>query len=422
MKTKIVLPIVILLIVAVFVTNGIYGNKIAKEIDLQLKSKIAKNELPVAIIYSEVKVNPLFSKVKIVDISVSDLADKMSFKSKELDIDITYQEALRLAESNDFEEIYSLKLRFVEPTFAVSESDIFVEMQDLTVDFNGHLTKADFENIQSRFPHKKQELEFSFSKLKMNLAEGYLNVPPFSELQKQFTEMDKGSYTLVFLPETNELNIKQFSIESPVISYKGNTTFKYVGNGLNNFKPQTAEMNADLLFHPKDIKWEDRNGGKGEFSLKKLEFKTNSRMNFDSRTFPEGEMKLIVEKLKLDYKDENNSGGSGIFQLPVNNIDVEKLEVNYKMTDEKLRITDTQIKSSLIDASVFADVSMNASNPANSDINKAELKVKNLSPELEEMLHGFEQQMGKDLPREDGVIVLELSGKFGSPKIKGFEF
>jgi len=299
---------------------------------------------------------------------------------------------------------------------------MFIEIQDLTVDFDGHLTIADFENLQLRFPDKKQELGFSFSGLKMNLPEGYHGVPPFSDLQEQFTEIDKGSYILVFLPETNELNIKQFSIESPVIAYKGNTTFKYSGNGLKNFKPQTAEMNADILLQPKDIKWEDRNGAKGEFSLKKLSFKTNSRMNFNNRTFPKGEMHLIVEKLIVDYGDENDTDNGGFLNLPVQNIDVDKLEMNYKMTDEKLEITDSQIKSSLIDASVFADVSMNTSNPAISNINNAEVKVKSLSPELEELLSGFEQQMGKELPRENDVIVLELSGKLANPKIKGFEF
>lgn len=262
MKTKIILPIVVLLLVAVFVANGIYGNKIAKEIDIQLKSKIAKNELPVAIIYSEVKVNPLFSKVKIVGVSVADLEENGTFKCKELDIDIPYDEALRLAESTEFEEIYSLTLSFVEPEFTVGESEIFVEMHDLTVDFDGHLTKADFENLQTRFPDKKQELKFAFSRLNVELPESFSKEPLFSELQAQFTEIDKGSYSLVFHPESNEINIKQFSIESPVISYKGNTTLKYEGNGLKEFRPRTAAMKADLLLQPKDFEWEDKNGGK----------------------------------------------------------------------------------------------------------------------------------------------------------------
>lgn len=418
MKTKIVLPIVIVFIAAVFVANGIYGNKIAKEIDIQLKAKIAKNELPVSIVYSEVKVNPLFSKVNIASVSVSDLETNVIFKCKQLDIDIPYDEALRLAESTEFEEIYSLKLDFVEPEF--EGSGILVELKDLKIDFDGHLRKADFENLQSQFPDKKQELKFSFSDLKMQLPEGTLKVHPFSDLQDQFTAFDNGSYSMVFNPEEKEIKVKQFTIESPVISYKGNTTFSYAGNGLNDFKPKTAAVKADLLFEPKDFEWEDKKGGKGEFSLAKLSFKTNSQVSFDSKSFPQGEMKLNIERLKINLEDQKKGGS--MLNLSINNLDLEKLELNYLMTDKKLSITNSQIKSSLIDATVFADVAMDSSNPTNSEINKAQVKVSSLSPDLEKMLNGFEQQMGKELPREDGVIVLDLSGKLARPTIKGFEF
>jgi hypothetical protein len=423
MKAKIILPVVVVIfLVALFIANRIYGNKIANEIDFQLKSKIEKNEFPASIVYSEVNVNPLFSKVQIVGVSVSDTKENVSFKCNELNIDIPYKEALRLAESNEFEEMYSVKLNFVQPKIEYADSKILVEMNDLIVDFDGHLTSADFENIQTTFPAEKQNLEFSFTKLKLNMPAANVGRPPLSELQKQFTEFDKGSYSLAFNPETKELNVKQFAIESPVVSYKGNTVFTYDGNGLNDFKPKTAELESDLLFQPKDIDWEDEKGGKGEFSLAKLSFKTNSHIAFENQIFPEGEMKLNIEKLKINFDDKKSGNGGGLFNLSMNNIEMDKLELNYLLSAEKLSITDSKIKSSLIDATVFADVNMDRSNPANSNINEAQIKVKSLSADLEKMLSGFERQMGKELPREDGVIVLELTGKLARPTIKGFEF
>jgi len=422
MKSKFILSIAVVLIAGVFVANGIYGSKIATKIETQLNEKMAKNELPVAIVYSKIKVNPLFSKVNIADVSVADIGGNVTFKCEDLNIDISYDEALRLAESTEFEEVNSLKLTFIESEFHVAESKILVKLKDLSIDFDGHLSKADFEQLNSDFPDTKQELEFSFSGMKVTLPDGYAGIPPFSALQEQFSEIDRGNCNMVFLPATHELNIEDFTVESPVISYKGSTRFNYSGNGLNDFRMQMAKMNAELRLQPKDINWDDKNGGEGEFSLKNFNLQTNSQVHFDKNSLPEGEMKLVVEKLKINYNDKQNSSRGGLLNLSVKDFDVDKLEVNYKLTDTKLELTDTKIKSSLMDATVFADVNMNASNPANSDINKAEIKVEHLTADLATMLNAFEQQMGKELPRENGVIILELSGKLGSPKIKGFEF
>jgi hypothetical protein len=133
-------------------------------------------------------------------------------------------------------------------------------------------------------------------------------------------------------------------------------------------------------------------------------------------------MKLNIEKLKMNFDDKKSRNGGGLFNLSMNNIEMDKLELNYLLSAEKLSITDSEIKSSLIDATVFADVDVDRLNPANSNINEAQIKVKSLSADLEKMLSGFERQMGKELPREDGVIVLELTGKLARPTIKGFEF
>lgn len=420
MKPKIILPLVVLLIVAVFTANGIYGNKIAKEIDTQLKIKIAQNELPVSVVYSKVKVNPMFSTVKIVGVSVSDLKENGTFRCKSMDFDIPYNEALRLLESTGFEQINSFNVKLVQPELLAKDSTVFATLKDLTVDFDGHLTKADFENIATQFPDQNQELQISFSGLKIQLPGDLYKKPPFSELLNQFTEIDKGSYTIVYSSESEEFQVKEASIESPVISYKGNSTFKFVGNSLRDFKPEMAVMKTSLLLRPKDFEWKDKNGNKGEFSLGKLRFDTNSKISFENKMFPEGEMKLEIVDLKMNYGGEKNNGRS-MLNLSFNNLDIQKLDFNYLLNDKKLSITDSQIISSLIEATVFADVDIDQMNPANSTIKEATVRVKKLAPDLEKLLNRFEQQMGKDLPREDGVIVLELSGKLTQPTIKGFE-
>lgn len=421
MKTKVLLLVVVVLIIAVFVGNRIYGNKIAREIDADLRAKMAKNELPVNFEYSGIKVNPLFSELTIADLSVSGFDSTVLFTSHTVDIDIPYKEALRLAESTDFEEINSLKVTFVKPLLKVGKNNMLLGFNDLTVDFDGHLTKADLEQIQDQFPATKQELKCSFSSMELQLPEQFLKMSPFSDLQKQFTQFDKGSYTVAYLPGTNALNVTEVELKSSVVSYSGNTTIHYKGDGLKNFVPQSTDTESDLLFQPKDISWENEAGGKGEFELKRLKMTVNSTANMNSKTFPEGELKLELEKLKVKIDNPNKSNRNPM-KFSLNDFDVEKLNVNYRLNKEKMTISDTGIESSMLNATIFADVDMDTINVANSTINAAKVEIADLAPKLEEMLTGFEQQMGKELPREDGKIVLELSGRLMRPTIKGFEF
>ncbi|MCK3683175.1 hypothetical protein [Maribellus sp. YY47] len=422
MKKKIILPVVIILIVVVFVANGIYGNKIAKEIDTQLKAKISQSEAPVSVSYAKVKVNPLFSKVKMIDVSVSDLNRENMFRCKTIAIDIPYGEALSMLDSTEFKEINSFGLTLVQPEILRNDSVLLAMLDDITIDFNGHLTKADFQNLAERFPDQNQELQLSFSGLKAHMPGDLYKQPAVSELLNQFTEIDKGSYTIVYMADSGELDIKEFSIKSPVLSYTGNATFKFDGKGMSDFMPERTKMEASLILHPKDFEWEDKNGNKGKFSMDKLRFDTNSTVLFANKGFPEGEMKLEVVNLSVHNSGGKENKGASRSKISFNNFDIEKLDVNYRLNDKKLSITNTQIKSSLLDADVFADVDMDPLNPANSAIKEATVKVKNLAPELEEMLKTFEQYVGKDVPREDDVIVLELSGKLARPTIKGFEF
>ncbi len=421
MKTKVLLPIIVVLIIAVWVGNRIYGNKIAREIDAELQAKMAKNELPVNFEYSEIKVNPLFSELTIADLSVSGLDSTVLFTSHAVDIDIPYKEALRLAESSDFEEINSLTVSFGDPLFEVLRNNMSLGFDELTIDFDGHLTKADFEQLQDQFPATKQELKCSFSSLELQLPEQFMKMSPFSDLQKQFTQFDKGSYTVAYLPGTNALNVTEVELKSSVVSYSGNTTIHYKGDGLKNVVAQSTDTESDLLFQPKDISWENEAGGKGEFELKRLKMTVNSTANMNSKTFPEGEMKLELEKLKVKIDNPNKSNNNPM-KFSLNDFDVEKLNVNYRLDKGKMSISDTGIESSIMNATIFADVDMDTINVANSTINAAKVEIADLAPKLEEMLTGFEQQMGKELPREDGKIVLELSGRLMRPTIKGFEF
>ncbi|MFV0590269.1 MAG: hypothetical protein ACK5M7_02705 [Draconibacterium sp.] len=421
MKTKIILPTIIVLFAAILVANGIYGRKVAKEIDSNLQEKIAEKDLPADITYSAIKVNPLCSKVKFEDVSISDPESKGSFKCKMLNLDIPYKEVLRWTKSEGLEEINSFELTLVEPQIIGDGSGPSVDFSELVVDFDGQLSKADWENLETRFPAEKQKIEVTFSDMKVNFPMKGLNHPLLSELQKQFSDIEAGSYKLAYLPESHEIDIIEFSIESPVISYKGNALFKYEGNNASEFKPRTVDMKTAMRLEPKHFEWEDENGGKGDFRLDKLVFNTNTSVSFDNKAFPQGDMNIDLKNLVVNYDKGNANKRNSMLNLSVKDLDIKSLKFNYHLDKEKLSITDSRIESSLLEADIYADADVDNSNPANSTIKEAKVTVHKLGPDLEKLVNGFEQQMGKKLPRENGAIVLELSGKLGRPTIKGFE-
>ncbi len=421
MKTKIILPLIVVLFVAVLVVNGIYGARIAKEIDANLKSMIAENELPAEISYSKVKVNPLFSKVKIAEVSFSAPDESGSFKCESVDIDVPYKEVLRWTESEELEEIKSFKITLVKPQLNGREAGVSVEFSDLVVDFDGELSKADFENLAVQFPDKKQRIELSFSDLKVKFSGNVVRTPLISQLQEQFSNIEKGSYTLVYNPDSKEINVPEFLIESPVISYKGHALFKYDGNNASEFKPKALETETAMRLEPKRFKWEDENGGKGEFQLDKLVFNTNTSISFDNRSFPQGDMNIDVKNLIINYDGGNTNRGNSMMNLSFKDLDIKSLKFNYHLDKEKLSITDSRIESSLLEADIYAEADIDDSNLANSTINEAKITVHKLGPDLEKLVSALEMQMGKELPRENGAIVLELSGKLLRPTIKGFE-
>ena len=421
MKTKIILPVIVVLFVAVLVVNGIYGARIAKEIDANLKSLIAENELSGEITYSKVKVNPLFSKVRIAEVNVAVTDESGSFSCESVDIDVPYKEVLRWTESEELEEIKSFKITLVKPQLNGREAGVSVEFSDLVVDFDGELSKADFENLAVQFPDKKQKIELSFSDLKVKFSGNVVRTPLISQLQEQFSNIDAGSYTLVYNPDSKEINVPEFLIESPVISYKGHALFKYDGNNASEFKPKALETETAMRLEPKRFKWEDENGGKGEFQLDKLVFNTNTSISFDNRSFPQGDMNIDVKNLIINYNGGNTNRGNSMMNLSFKDLDIKSLKFNYHLDKEKLSITDSRIESSLLEADIYAEADIDDSNLANSTINEAKITVHKLGPDLEKLVSALEMQMGKELPRENGAIVLELSGKLLRPTIKGFE-
>ncbi len=273
------------------------------------------------------------------------------------------------------------------------------------------------------FPKEKQTLELSFSNLKVNnnIPANYKTAA--GELQKQLSNVDKGKCKLIYNPDSKHIIVKDLLLSSNVLKASSNTTLNYSGNGTSDFKMISANIKTDYNFEPKSIHWGD--GGNGtDISLSKLSIAADISMNFERPGLPEGTISFLTKGLKASKQGGN---GGPVFSLPIpgasfEKLDMEKLSVNYKLVDNRLTISDTELKSSLIDAKLEADVLIDKNNTKDSKINNAKFVVNKLSPELEEIVKSMEKQTGKTLPRENNQITFEITGSLSNPKIKGLEF
>ncbi len=419
MKSKVITGGVVVLIFAVVAGNWIYGKNIAKDIDEDLKEKIANKELPVDISYASVVVNPLFSNVKLADFEISNPDKSISLKSDEIEFDIPVKEALRLAESTTFDELNSIKIQFKKAEL-VTETKGEITVKNVTFDFDGHLTNADINQFFEEFPTEKQAFEFSFTGLKVNnLVKPDQNTAA-AKLQEQFSSIDKGTCKILFDPESKEIELDHLLLSSEVLSTSSKAIFYYSGNGASDFKMLNTKIKADYTVKPKDIHW-DQDGNSSDFSLKQLSVKSDFTMNLEKPSLPEGTISFLAEGLK------SNSTGQSAISLPFpgasfDEVDIRKFSINYKLNNDRLTLSDTELISSIINAEFNADITIDRDNTKNSKINNAKLVVNNLSSELEGIVSLFEGKMGKELPRENNKITLEITGSLSSPKVKGIEF
>jgi len=430
MKVKIIVGVVVLLVIVVFIGNWIIGNKIAEEIDVELQDRISKMDLPLLLTYSEIDVNPLFSKVKVKTVAIADDRKTGKINCDALNIQISYSDALKISKGSEFEEINSFQITLVNPSFKEFSTNSEIKFGDITLDFDGHITKRMFEELGYNFPNEKQRLELSFSNMKVDLPEIDRELMLTSELRNQISKVDNGNIILNYLPESKELLIENLSISTPIISLNYLSRLEYTGNSLNDFKPNQFDVEANISLTPSNLKW-DIPDETGRFSFSKLSSSVRTTLKINKwggieEKIPEGEFSFLLEGLNAEFsgrlKRELEREDIGkILGISLDEIGIEKFSISSKMENNHLTIMDTELITPLFSAILTADLLIDDEDPERSIINNAKLVIKDLASDLELTVAKIEKDMRQSLPRIGNDIVLEFSGRLDKPRIKGLE-
>lgn len=430
MKVKFIVGVAVLLVIGVFVGNWIIGNKIAEEIDAELRDRISKMDLPLLLTYSEIDVNPLLSKVKFNTVTVSNDRKTVKINCDVLNIGISYDDAIKITKGSEFEEINSFQITIVNLSFQEFLSNRKINFGNISLDFDGHITKSMFEELEQKFPNKEQRLELSFSNLKVDLPEIFRELMLTSELRNQISTVDNANIILKYLPESKEFLIENLSISTPIISLKYFGSLEYTGNSPNDFKPNQFDVEANISITPSNLEYgvPDETG---RFSFSKLSssvrtiLKSNKRGGIEEK-IPEGEFSFLLEGLSAEFsgrlKRELERGEIGqILGISLDEIVIEKFSISLKMENNRLTIMDTELITQLFSAMLTADLLIDDGDPERSIINNAKLLIKDLSPDLELAVAKIEKEMRQSLPRINKDIVLEFSGRLDNPRIKGLD-
>ena len=419
-----------LLTAGLLIGNRIYGNLLSKKIEEQIKEQVDKHfELAgqrVDVKFDKVNVNPLFSKIKVNGLAVNTKDGRELVRSKQIELNMSYSELMRLLKSKKNDEIRSFRIKLNEFAVYVKEADDQLLINDLTLDFKGRLTQKMIKNINSAFPDEKQAVKLLVEN--MSFAEASrMHTLGFTTAQiARFNQIDKLSMDFTFNPDKKVLVLDDLQVYSPLISYKSKGHISYSGDGIDGMTPTQFASSIDLKLDNKGVTWGDPKLT-GRYSLNKLLVQMDGIVDYKEgvQIIKSQNSKILMEDFKLEYagsKKAQMEAKTALLGIKMDELAVERLAIQSTLKDGRLSIKDTELKSSFFDADFNAIIKLDAINRNDAEIVEGKLVLSQLMPALQSGLSTFELMSGQSLPRKGNDIILEMSGPVSRPKIKGFRY
>jgi len=426
MKHKVLITALIIILTGVFVGNWVYGTVLSKKIEKQLISLFQTVDAKHQLEFNKVKVNPLLSKLQIKGFTISTLQGQEVISGQELILDMPYSEVMRLLNDKKVEELKSLKLKVADLSVYVEGANDSLLVNQLLIDFDGHLLKADIENIQNQFPESKQELMLQAKGLRFAQTP-WMNNLGFTEDQiKEFNWVEELKVDLSFNPNKQEFKVADLHMLSPLMNCVSEGTVKYAGNGLANVKTTSVNSAFKLELNNNGIEWGDPSTT-GRFAIDKLMIDTESAVSYagSSPVIQSQASDVLLENFSVEFSGDKKAqleASAALLGLKLDKVNIKRLSIQSNMENNAFVIKNTELKSSLLNAELDARIQMNEQAPGASQIEYGTLIISDLVPGLQNALSTFELVTGQSLPRKGKAIVLEMSGAVSRPNIKGLKY
>ncbi|MCG8579641.1 MAG: hypothetical protein MI866_06980 [Bacteroidales bacterium] len=426
MKNTRILLTVLLIIISLLVGNWIYGNILSKKIESHIERQIELVIDDAEVSFEKVKVNPLFSKLEFHGLKVVNENGVELLRSSEVKLGMPYSEAMRLLKSDTFEEIKTFNVRFFDTALFIENAGDNLLVDELFFSFKGHLTKQDIEQLDSKFPDKKQAVKIEATGLSFAQTP-WMDALGFSPEQvKQFNKVDKLTARLTFNPDKKELELNDLLLHSPLVTYTSEGQLHYKDEGLKNMKLTHSSSAMEMQLNNKELEWGNAETN-GKYKLGNLYLKMDGDVSYND-SMPEinsQSTQLLLENLSVEYEGAKRAqleAQTAMLGLKMDKLTVKRFAINSELANNELIISDSELQSSLFKAELEAKIRINSFNHKSSQIEKGTLIVSDLVPGIENALATFELMTMQSLPRKGKTIVLEMSGDLTRPNIKGLRY
>ena len=424
MKLKVLIVVSALIFIGAIIVNSMIGKAAARKIDEGIKEQLTENNLEELITYSGISVSPTTGKFSIKGVSITDELKTFKLNCGLFKIKFPHSEIIRLIEEKDFEEIHSFDIAIKNLEILSTSNSNNFSFNKITIGFDGKLNKDLFQGDNFYLPESKQKINILLQGVDFASAEFLRELALGSEEQSKIGRIDKVSLEIVFDPNSNEIIIDYLDLKTPVITLHLSSSSKFTGESLENLVPVETNIEYNLTVSTAGLEW-GKPDETGRYSLQEISVKFSSKSQVDGLSKLASTLNLKNYKIQFTgeaLNDLKRSDFGEITGIDFSEIVVSKLtvSVDYDKEDSNcLTIYDTELYSSLVNASLEAEMIVDERGIDDSFIRNAKIILRDIDNKI---ILGIEKEIGQPLPRDDkGNIILEISGKFDNPKIKGLE-
>ena len=413
--------------IGIYIANNILSKHLSEIINKELREKISTLDVPLFITYSQLEVSVISSSVTIEDVSLTDDNKLFLFNCERMKIDVSIPDAIKIAKSRNVELLRSANIIFYNLSIIEFQSNSELTIGNISVGYNGYLSKRIIEELTYIFPVVSQTLQISISDMKLDLPELYRELLLTYEFREKLSTVDRFSLGIGYSRDPNKITIEEFEISTPLVNLNYNGTIDYFGDNPNNFIPDKLHQFLSVSSSSK-LDWGNKNES-GRYSLSKFIINVSSNVSFDENRvieekFIEGKIKLLLEGVLVELPDElvrqfKRTDFGMMVGNTVDRINLEKLLFDIEYDNDILLINEALLKTPQFNIYMSGDLLVDKYDPLNSIVNKSKITIQDLSPELELIVARIERDLRQSLPRDENKIVLEIGGKINNPKIKG---
>lgn len=420
MKSKFLVT-ALLLLVAVFAGNWIFGIIAAKKLDSYLQ-QFPSNSRPQ---YTNLKVNPLCSKITFQNFSLVYPNPKFKIESDMLYVKMKYREAMEISKTQSVDKLTRLGLDFENAKLSLHDEPIFTGTY-LRMNFEGDMSRQKYLEMNEKFPSEKQQVSLEIEDavwMQLSIMNDKLtrffvgsNRIDFADIQISLNQTD------------HTIDVEKIKLITGALQMEGSAKVDYAGQGIRDFVPSQINMKYDLSSGDQ-LNWGDKNTS-GKYSLQSFNSTFEGELKLDGNHDLQSSLSKVNFSLNLKNMDVEYDGESGagiqaqlmMLGLKQEDVRVDELVFNTQISEGRCIIDNAKLVMPALVATLHADIKLCGVNMDSTEIETMEMRIANIEPNLQSSMANFERTFGFRIPRDGDDILLQIKGSLKSPKIKGIHY